>query len=38
MDPYMMGMSAILFMVLDRGMQASYFDYKQLKEKNATMT
>jgi hypothetical protein len=38
MDPYMMGMSSIVFMVFDRGMQTSYIDYKQLKEKNEKMT
>lgn len=38
MDPYMMGMSGIVFMVFDRGMQTSYIEYKQLKEKNEKMT
>lgn len=38
MDPYMMGMSGLIFMMFDRGMYGSYQEYKQAKEKSQKMT
>ena len=38
MDPYMMGMSSMVFMVLDRGMFASYVEFAENRQREETMT
>lgn len=38
MDPYLMGMSGLVFMLFDRGMYTSYQEFKQAKERGEKMT
>ena len=38
MDPYLMGMSGLVFMLFDKGMYGAYQDVKQAKEKSMKMT